>query len=116
MTVRNLLATTAISVLLANPAGAQEALVTYKSLSPELALDLARATLADCRKRGFQVSVAVVDRFGVAQVLLRDRFAGPHTISTASGKAFRAAVEGRGSSRLQRGHQSAQQSGGQGDK
>ena len=62
MTVRNLLATTAISVLLANPAGAQEALVTYKSLSPELALDLARATLADCRKRGFQVSVAVVDR------------------------------------------------------
>jgi uncharacterized protein GlcG (DUF336 family) len=91
MTVRNLLAATAIASLLASPAAAQEALVTYKSLSPELALDLARATLADCRKRGFQVTVAVVDRFGVTQVLLRDRFAGPHTVPTASGKAWTAA-------------------------
>ncbi|MEH2592322.1 GlcG/HbpS family heme-binding protein [Bradyrhizobium sp. AZCC 1721] len=90
MTVRNLVATTAISCLLASSAAAQEAIVTYKSLSPEVALDLARATLADCRKRGFQVSVAVVDRFGVTQVLLRDRFAGPHTVSTASGKAWTA--------------------------
>jgi uncharacterized protein GlcG (DUF336 family) len=91
MVVRNLLAVTAISCLLTAPAATQEALVTYKSLSPELAQDLAKATLADCRKRGFQVSVAVVDRFGVTQVLLRDRFAGPHTVSTASGKAWTAA-------------------------
>jgi uncharacterized protein GlcG (DUF336 family) len=91
MIVRNLPAVMTISCLLAGPAAAQEALVTYKSLSPELAQDLAKATLADCRKRGFQVSVAVVDRFGVTQVLLRDRFAGPHTVSTASGKAWTAA-------------------------
>ncbi|MFG3597650.1 heme-binding protein [Bradyrhizobium sp. RDI18] len=90
MTVRSLVAATAISSLFASSAAAQEAIVTYKSLSPEVALDLARATLADCRKRGFQVSVAVVDRFGVTQVLLRDRFAGPHTVSTASGKAWTA--------------------------
>jgi uncharacterized protein GlcG (DUF336 family) len=90
MIVRNLLAATAISSLLAASASAEEALVTYKSLTPELALDLARATLADCRKRGFQVTVAVVDRFGVTQVLLRDRFAGPHTVSTAAGKAWTA--------------------------
>ena len=86
-----LLAATAMSFLLAGAAGAQEAVVSYKSLSPELALDLARATQADCRKRGFQVTVAVVDRFGVTQVLLRDRFAGPHTVATASGKAWTAA-------------------------
>jgi uncharacterized protein GlcG (DUF336 family) len=91
MTVRNLLAATAICSLLASSAVAQEAVVTYKSLSPDLALDLARATLADCQKRGFQVTVVVVDRFGVTQVLLRDRFAGPHTVSTASGKAWTAA-------------------------
>jgi len=90
MIVRNQLAATAIYSLLAGPATAQEAVVTYKSLSPELALDLARAALADCRKRGFQVTVAVVDRFGVTQVLLRDRFAGPHTLSTATGKAWTA--------------------------
>ena len=91
MTARNLLAATAVFSLLASSAAGQEALVTYKSLSPELAFDLAHATLADCRKRGFQVTVAVVDRFGVTQVLLRDRFAGPHTVPTASGKAWTAA-------------------------
>ena len=72
------------------PARAQDALVTFKFLSPDLALELAQATLADCRKRGFQVAVAVVDRFGVPQVMLRDRFAGPHTPRTAIGKAWTA--------------------------
>jgi uncharacterized protein GlcG (DUF336 family) len=32
----------------------------------------------------------VVDRFGVTQVMLRDRFAGAHTPSTAAGKAWTA--------------------------
>ena len=77
-------------LLLAAPAGAQDALVTYKSLTPEVALDLARVALSSCRERGFQVAVAVVDRFGVTQVLLRDRFAGPHTVTTATGKAWTA--------------------------
>jgi len=74
----------------ARPALAQDALVTHKTLSPELALELANATLNDCRKRGFQVAVAVTDRFGITQVLLRDRFAGPHTVQTATGKAWTA--------------------------
>ena len=77
-------------LLLAAPASAQDALVTYKSLNPEVALELARAALSSCRERGFQVAVAVVDRFGVTQVLLRDRFAGPHTLATATGKAWTA--------------------------
>jgi uncharacterized protein GlcG (DUF336 family) len=72
------------------PAQSQDAFVTYKTLTPEVALDLARAALADCRSRGFQVAVAVVDRFGVTQVMLRDRFAGPHTPATAAGKAWTA--------------------------
>jgi len=38
------------------------------------------------------VAVAVVDRFGVIQVVLRDRYAGPHTPATASGKAWTAAT------------------------
>jgi uncharacterized protein GlcG (DUF336 family) len=73
-------------------ARAQDALVTYKSMSPDLALELAQATLAACRGRGFQVAVAVVDRSGVTQVVLRDRFAGPHTVSTATAKAWTAAT------------------------
>ena len=79
------------ALLFAAPARAQDAIVTYKSLGPELALDLARAALAECRKRGYQAAVAVVDRFGVTQVMLRDRFAGAHTPPTAVGKAWTAA-------------------------
>lgn len=88
------LVSVALVLLALNPqaAQAQDALVNYKLLSPELAIDLARAALADCRQRGYQVAVAVVDRFGVTQVLLRDRFAGPHTPPTATGKAWTAAT------------------------
>jgi uncharacterized protein GlcG (DUF336 family) len=80
----------AAALLCALPAQAQDALITYKSLSPDVALELARAALAACRDRGFQVAVAVVDRFGVTQIVLRDRFAGAHTVPTATGKAWTA--------------------------
>lgn len=89
--VRCLSVATVLLIASVSPMRAEEALVAYKSLSPELALDLARAALDSCRSRGYQVTVAVVDRFGVTQVILRDRFAGPHTPSTASGKAWTAA-------------------------
>ena len=91
MALRRLLLTSAIVALTALPGHAQEPLVTYKTLSPEIALDSARAALAECRKRGYQAAVAVVDRFGVTQVMLRDRFAGAHTPATAAGKAWTAA-------------------------
>ena len=92
MAPRTSLAISVALALLSGNAAAQDATVTYKSLSPELALELARATLADCQKRGYQVAVSVVDRFGNPQVMLRDRFAGPHTPATASGKAWTAAT------------------------
>ena len=41
--------------------------------------------------QGFQVAVAVTERSGLVQVLLRDRFAGPHTIEVAANKAWTAA-------------------------
>jgi len=91
MNVRCLSVATALLIASVGPMRAEEALVGYKSLGPELALDLARAALETCRTRGYQVAVAVVDRFGVTQVMLRDRFAGAHTPSTASGKAWTAA-------------------------
>ena len=90
MIVRKLVSALAVALSLVAPVRAQDALVTYKSLSPELALDLARAALGECRKLGYQAAVAVVDRFGVTQVMLRDRFAGAHTPATAAGKAWTA--------------------------
>ncbi|QDM19412.1 heme-binding protein [Tardiphaga sp. vice304] len=69
---------------------ADETTVTYKSLAPDLALEAAKAALDQCRTDGFQVSVAVVDRFGEPQVLLRDRFAGLPASRTATDKAWTA--------------------------
>jgi uncharacterized protein GlcG (DUF336 family) len=71
-------------------ANAQDATFQTKSLTPETALTLARAALDSCRKTGYQVAIAVVDRAGITQVLLRDRFAGPHTVEVATNKAWTA--------------------------
>ena len=77
----------AVAALLATSAVAEDTLVTFKSLAPDVALEMAQASLESCRSEGFQVSVAVVDRMGVVQVVLRDRFAGVHTPESASRKA-----------------------------
>jgi len=75
---------------LASSAHAQDATYAVRLLSPETALKAAQAALKSCRDRGFQAAVAVVDRMGVVQVLLRDRFAGPHTPDMATAKAYTA--------------------------
>lgn len=64
---------------------------SVKLLTTETALKAANAALQQCRKDGFQASVAVVDRAGVVQVLLRDRYAGAHTPDMATAKAWTAA-------------------------
>lgn len=77
----------------AGTAKAQEesdALVTFAVMKPEIAVKLAQATLESCRAEGAQIAVAVVDRFGTVQVVLRDRFAGAHTPETARRKAWTA--------------------------
>ncbi len=64
---------------------------SFKSLTPEGALELARATLVACRAAGYQTAVAVVDRNGILQVLLRDQLAGAQTPETARRKAWTSA-------------------------
>src|SRR5438128_353270 len=82
----------ALSRLLASTVtlAAESATFTTKSLAPETALKAAQAALAKCRAEGYQVAVAVVDRAGLTQVLLRDRFAGAHTVDLATNKAWTA--------------------------
>ncbi len=83
----------ALALCLAVPATAQEQSATFqiKALTPETALAAAQAALASCRAKGYQVGVAVVDRSGLTQVFLRDRFAGAHTLDVATNKAWTAA-------------------------
>ncbi|MDP4300402.1 GlcG/HbpS family heme-binding protein [Leptothrix discophora] len=64
---------------------------TVRLLTPETALSAAQAAMTSCRKAGYQVAVAVVDRGGQLQVLLRDRYAGAHTVDAAAQKAWTAA-------------------------
>ena len=80
----------ATAALATGSARGQEATFTVKVMTPEAALKAAQAALKKCRDDGYQVSVAVVDRSGVTQVVLRDRFAGPHTVDMAVDKAWTA--------------------------
>ncbi len=72
--------------LAADPA----ATFTLRVLTPETALKAAQAALAKCRADGYQVSVAVVDRSGLVQTVIRDRYAGAHSPDTAMSKAWTA--------------------------
>ncbi|MCA0044537.1 GlcG/HbpS family heme-binding protein [Celeribacter litoreus] len=78
--------------LVAPPALAQDdgAFVTFKVLKPEVALTAATAAMESCRDAGYQVGVMVVDRFGIPQAYVRDRFAGLHVFETARRKAWTA--------------------------
>jgi uncharacterized protein GlcG (DUF336 family) len=87
---RSMKKTMLLALLIPSLGVAQELLVPVNSLSPQAALELAQASLANCRSSGYQVAVAVVDRMGVTQVMLRDRYAGPHTPNTSERKAWTA--------------------------
>lgn len=80
----------AAALLASSLATAQSATFTTRQLTPETALKAAQAALAKCRADGYQVAVAVVDRAGLTQVLLRDRFAGAHTVEISTNKAWSA--------------------------
>jgi uncharacterized protein GlcG (DUF336 family) len=73
----------------AGTAQAEDARGAYAvaTLAPETALAAAQAALKYCRDSGWQVTVAVVDRSAVPLVVLRDRYAGFHTLDTGIGKA-----------------------------
>ncbi|MGC9420477.1 MAG: GlcG/HbpS family heme-binding protein [Rhodovulum sp.] len=81
----------AAMALPAGGAAAQDAFVEFKALKPELAIQAAVAAMEYCRAEGYQVGVAVTDRFGTLQAFVRDRFAGAHVEETARRKAWTAA-------------------------
>lgn len=103
----------ALATALASPATmAQTATHNVRVLTPEAALKATQAALQSCRASGYQVAVAVVDRFGIAQALVRDRFAGPHTPDTAVNKAWTAVSFRTGTTELATATQPGQPSSG----
>lgn len=80
-----------IAAACAAPAQADDgAFVEFQVLKPEVALDMAEAAMIFCREQGYQIGVTVVDRFGLPQVFMRDRFAGLHVYETSYRKAWTA--------------------------
>ena len=68
-------------------ASAEEKLVSYKMMSLDLALTAAKAAMQSCRDQGYQVTVAVIEKGGATQIVLRDDLAGIFTPEIAVRKA-----------------------------
>ena len=68
-------------------AKAEEKLISSTSMSLDLALRAAKSALQTCRDQGYQVAVAVIERGGATQVVIRDQLAGYFTNEIALRKA-----------------------------
>lgn len=66
--------------------------VTARVLSTGMALQAATIAEQTCNKMGYQVSVAVVDRYGNLISFVRNPLSGAHTINIAQDKAYTAAT------------------------
>jgi uncharacterized protein GlcG (DUF336 family) len=75
----------------ATVASARDAVRTERNITLDGAQKIAEAALEDCVRKGYNVSVAVVDRSGVLRTLLRSDNAGPHTPAASQAKAFTSA-------------------------
>ncbi|CUX12998.1 heme-binding protein [Rhizobium oryzihabitans] len=84
-----------VSLLIAPSAAFAQALPTAPYLPLEMAEKAARAALQACSAKGNAVTVTIVARDGATKVMLKADGSGPHTVSSATGKAFAAASLGR---------------------
>lgn len=84
----------------ASASGAAEALPRETVLPLAQASKAAQAAVEQCRRDGYKVSAAVVDRAGVVRALLRADGAGPHTTDSSRKKAYTAASLRRPTSEL----------------
>ena len=81
-----------ISLFILGPVKADnKAFVTTRTLAFETANQLAMEAAQACRKQGYQVSVTVVDRNGIPQVMLRDTLGPPVSVGISKDKAYTSA-------------------------
>ena len=80
----------ALALIVASVTSQADSTFSLTSLTPDVALKLATAARQSCNEQRYQVAVAVVDRSGLLQAFIRDRFATPHTVEVAERKAWTA--------------------------
>ena len=78
-----------IVAMLPGRAGAQ-GVVTQRTVSLNMAKIIAEATLAECKSKGFNTAVAVVDRAGQVLVMMRDEQGSAQQVEMARRKAYTA--------------------------
>ena len=83
------------SALIAPSAALAQTLPSAPYLPLEMAEKAAKAALQACSAKGSAVTVAIVARDGATKIVLKADGSGPHTVSSATGKAFAAASLGR---------------------
>ncbi|TQN62947.1 heme-binding protein [Agrobacterium tumefaciens] len=83
------------SLLIAPSVAFAQSLPTAPYLPLEMAEKAAKAALQACTAKGSAVTVTIVARDGATKVMLKADGSGPHTVSSATGKAFAAASFGR---------------------
>jgi uncharacterized protein GlcG (DUF336 family) len=79
----------ALAATLSSSAVAQ-GVVTQKTLSLAMAQTIANGAIAKCQSMGFKIAVSVLDRGGLALVMLRDESASLHTVESSDRKAYTA--------------------------
>ncbi len=79
-----------VSTALSHAAEEPPATIPIQRLSLDMAAKAAMATIQACRQKGMNITVALVDRGGRQQVVLRDTLAMPLTIDVAQQKAYAA--------------------------
>jgi uncharacterized protein GlcG (DUF336 family) len=84
-----------VSALIVPSAALSQTLPTAPYLPLEMAEKAAKAALQACSAKGSAVTVAIVTRDGATKMVLKADGSGPHTVSSATGKAFAAASLGR---------------------
>ncbi len=87
----NRISTLSLCALLSAGQAMAAELPTRTVLPLAMAVQAADAALEQCRRNGYQVSVAVVDEGGVLRAQLRADGAGVHTVDSSRRKAYTAA-------------------------
>jgi uncharacterized protein GlcG (DUF336 family) len=89
-TLKGLAALATLAAL--SSAAAAQGVVTQKNISLPLAQTMANAVMAKCQSMGDKIAVSVLDRGGLALVMLRDQGASLQTPESSDGKAYTAEI------------------------
>lgn len=95
-----LMIATAFVMLMPYTVPASDELPKESVLPLSLAGKAIEASLDACKKDGYKVSAAVVDRAGVLRAMVRADGAGPHTVDSSRKKAYTAASLRRSTTEL----------------